>query len=496
MISSRSTIFCLFHVFLTVAYGDIDLGNMIKLCDNNFEETVLKHEHMLIIFYSESCDHCKELMPNLVAVDNIMREKNHPFSLAVINGAECKTTEEKYVTTGYPTILYFNQNVDDYQEYKNGREIDDFILYINKKLGDLINTVTVKHLLNTLQTKSFVVVAYFKVFDNEYINALKVYASTHESTIIYHVKEDLSTSNIDISDEGIYVIKKFDEPIEVYKSEISVEAVSKFVEFHRIPHFVIFDMDLVESVFQSGINHHFTCFIPFSHDKKNNSQEILKKLSPDYHAEIIFLMMNTEDEKLTQVIDHFGIQKDELKCMILKLTESSLIPYHMDKMFETEDEIKNFIKDFRDGKISKFIKSAELEDDWDATNIKQFVGSNLKPYLLEDSNRHVFIMFYAPWCGHCEKFQPILQDIADEWSTRKDHSLVFGKIDSTKNDAHVDIKGYPTLILFKNGKQEIVYDGSRDKESVTAFLESNLSGEDTTKDEDGENVTEKKKEEL
>ncbi len=60
--------------------------------------------------------------------------------------------------------------------------------------------------------------------------------------------------------------------------------------------------------------------------------------------------------------------------------------------------------------------------------------------------------FYATWCGPCKTLAPIL----DQLKSKKGQALRILKIDVDKNPAIADklgIRGVPTLIYYKNGKQ-------------------------------------------
>ena len=60
--------------------------------------------------------------------------------------------------------------------------------------------------------------------------------------------------------------------------------------------------------------------------------------------------------------------------------------------------------------------------------------------------------FHATWCGPCKSLGPIL----DQLKSKKGQALRILKIDVDKNPAIADqlgIRGVPTLIYYKNGKQ-------------------------------------------
>ncbi|XP_069024851.1 protein disulfide-isomerase A3-like [Embiotoca jacksoni] len=88
---------------------------------------------------------------------------------------------------------------------------------------------------------------------------------------------------------------------------------------------------------------------------------------------------------------------------------------------------------------------------------------------LATEHETMLVKFYAPWCGHCKKLSPEFEKAA----TRLKGSVQLAKVDCTTHSetcGRFGVSGYPTLKIFRYGRDSAPYDGPRTAEGMFQYM--------------------------
>ena len=84
------------------------------------------------------------------------------------------------------------------------------------------------------------------------------------------------------------------------------------------------------------------------------------------------------------------------------------------------------------------------------------------------SEKPVLVDFFAEWCGPCKMIAPILDELASSYAGRM--KIVKVNIDQNqKTPRNYNVRGIPTLMIFKNGKVEATQIGAVSGEILSAL---------------------------
>ncbi len=83
-------------------------------------------------------------------------------------------------------------------------------------------------------------------------------------------------------------------------------------------------------------------------------------------------------------------------------------------------------------------------------DLTTFTDANFQEEVL-DSSVPVVVDVFATWCGPCKMIAPVIEQLAGDYAGR----IKVGKLDADaeqKTTAEFQVRGLPTVLIFKDGK--------------------------------------------
>ena len=110
-----------------------------------------------------------------------------------------------------------------------------------------------------------------------------------------------------------------------------------------------------------------------------------------------------------------------------------------------------------------------------ADDVLELVDSDFDSTL--ESVDTALVMFYAPWCGHCKRLKPEFEKAAQLLKSN-DPPVALAKVDCTEGGkdscGRFDVRGYPTLKIFRGGELSSDYNGPREVNGIVKYMKAQV----------------------
>uniref|UniRef100_A0A7C8Z5M3 Protein disulfide-isomerase n=1 Tax=Opuntia streptacantha TaxID=393608 RepID=A0A7C8Z5M3_OPUST len=469
-------LFLLASVASISASDDSDSKEFVLTLDHsNFSETIAKHDFVVVEFYAPWCGHCKKLAPEYEKAASILSSHDPPIVLAKLDANEDSNRElaSKYEVKGFPTLKILRNGGKSVQDYKGPRDAEGIVEYLKKQSGPPSTEIkSVEDATAVVGEQKVAIVGIFPEFSGEEYKNFTALAEKLRSEYDFG-----HTLNAKLLPRGELLVKKptvrlfkpFDELVVDFQ-DFDLDALEKFLKESSTPTVTVFSKDPANHPyvikFFNSRNAKALLFLNFSVDYdvyKSKYEEVAK----EYKSKGINFLMGDLDAS-QGALQYFGVKKDQVPLIIVQTTDGK-------KYLESKvkpDQIASWIKEYNEGKVPAYRKSEPIPES-NTEPVKVVVAETFQDMVF-NSGKNVLLEFYAPWCGHCKKLAPILDEVAV--SLENDPDVVIAKLDATANDVpddSFDVKGYPT-VYFRSASGKILrYDGSRTKEDIIEFIQKN-----------------------
>ncbi|MDA8164344.1 MAG: thioredoxin [Desulfobacteraceae bacterium] len=112
--------------------------------------------------------------------------------------------------------------------------------------------------------------------------------------------------------------------------------------------------------------------------------------------------------------------------------------------------------------LSRAAVPVELND----ADFQEFIANTSLPVMVD---------FFSPTCGPCQMVAPVIDSLARRYL----HRMIVAKLDTTRfsqTPSRFRIRGVPTLLFFKNGRQVDQVVGAADEITLARKMDSVLAG--------------------
>lgn len=90
------------------------------------------------------------------------------------------------------------------------------------------------------------------------------------------------------------------------------------------------------------------------------------------------------------------------------------------------------------------------------------------------SDRPVLVDFWAAWCAPCRMLAPTVEAVAEKYANSA-RVVKLNVDDNPSVSQRFGIKGIPTLILFKHGKEEERVVGATSEQAISRMLDKHVA---------------------
>ena len=426
--------------------------NIFELKQDDYEDFIKDNKYIILIFYTQWCEQCKNIMSILEQI-SIYCKENNDFIIARIDTDKSQDLAEKFFLSKIPSIYYIiDSNPKKYNGIFSYEEIKDFIDL--KIKGPIIKFKTINEINDFVNRKNITILT---TQPNE---IFKKVSKKFEDLIFFsqcisnECKEKYENSNI-------ILLKNYDEKIVKFDNKtLNSDSLIYFISKYSIEKGGILNNLGMQFLFKFKR----TTLIYFRSQKNNDLikyDSIIKKIANNYNEKMYFFISDiTGDEFSIKIGSFFKLEKDDIPSIqIFDLTGifGKVNSYEFDykkynnnekKFFFNEEILNKFIEDFYKGNIEKRIESEPIPKDNFA--YMTVVGKNFNDIVLLN-NKNIIVLFISESCLKCNDASMKFVELATKYNKDlPNYKIEFRIMNLSFNSLkNLTINKFPSVFLFK-----------------------------------------------
>ncbi len=105
-------------------------------------------------------------------------------------------------------------------------------------------------------------------------------------------------------------------------------------------------------------------------------------------------------------------------------------------------------------------------------HVKEVTDQSFDQEVLQ-SQEPVLVDFWAAWCAPCRMLAPTIDQVADDYAG-KAKIVKLNVDDNVETSGRYNIRGIPTLLLFKDGEVKDQIVGATSKDHISRLIDAQL----------------------
>jgi protein disulfide-isomerase A1 len=277
---------------------------------------------------------------------------------------------------------------------------------------------------------------------------------------------------------SVVMFMPHDERFARYEGDLEdVHALDKWISARRAPMVMHLNGNTAEKIMDSGPDKAPVLFL-ITNTAGDEIEKEVRDAAKQLRGRVLVAISGTNSPIEKRLTEMAGVDEESLPVVtLIEARGDAGENYHSSKKYRLPTaglkakDVVQFVTDFENKKLQPWLKSEPIPSKSEQGPVQVLVGLNFRE-VSQDPETDVLIDFYAPWCGHCRKFEPNYKTIAKKLKHIK--TLKIMKLDATRNEVEgMSIMGFPTIVLFpagKSPKRQIMYQGNRQPDDMVRWL--------------------------
>ena len=461
--------------------------NILILTDKTFEKAIHQFDYLLSLFYLPYNSQCKKFLTELEKSVNILSKEN--VTISKIDANIEKNITKKYEINEYPRVIFFIKGGKI--EYNGGTKSKGIIKWVMNKIEKKILKLNTAEEIEKLKRENDVLLIYYGNNDKDIQEFTKASKQNEEYPFAIVESEQLINK---YSQKGRVTLYKNSENKIVEIINIKEKNINDLINIHAISYFMEFDQKAAQIILgQSN-----SALIFYSNKKWPSWKEyvkLMKYISIKIKGKLLCIIANIKEKISLKFAEFLGIKEYNLPSLVIVESKGYLKKYKMEKEIN-ETNIFKFIRDWENGAIKEYYKSAKEPKNNENESVIEIVGNNFKEKVF-NNDYDVMVLFYTLNCLNCKILLPNYEKLAKKVK-EKNNKIIFYKINMGDNEVeNEEISSFPCIKLYSwynkdKNKKSIQYYGDRSIEDIIKFIKNN-SGNKIIIDEEQQKIDKKDK---